>query len=90
MRGVVLALTVAGCGRFGFGGAPDAARDGAADVADVAADGSSLLPGLIGYWPMDNDPSDGTLVDASGGGHAATCATSVSCPTTIAGKKGNA
>lgn len=91
VRVVAIALTVAGCGRFGFGSAPDAAaRDGAADASDAAADATTQLPGLIGYWPMDNDPIEGTLLDASGGGHVATCAIGVSCPTTVAGKHGNA
>ena len=92
VRGAALALTVAaGCGRFGFGdGARDAARDGAADANDAAADANAQLPGLIGYWPMDNNPIDGTIVDVSGGGHTATCAAGVSCPTQIAGKHGMA
>jgi hypothetical protein len=92
VRGVVVALTVAGCGRFGFGTriAPDAAPDGTADAADAATDATPQLPGLIGEWRMDDDPSDGVLDDSSGGGHPATCATSVSCPTAVAGIHGNA
>ena len=93
VRGVAIALTVAGCGRFGVGttatsDASDASRDTA--LADVMTDGKPMLPGLIGYWTMDDNPGRGALTDSSGGAHDAICATGVSCPTAIAGVHGNA
>ncbi|MBV8761341.1 MAG: LamG domain-containing protein [Deltaproteobacteria bacterium] len=93
MRGVVLALTLAGCGRLGFSGSSDASRDTTSDTTtmlDVGPDARAFPSGLLAYWPMDDDPAKGSLDDASGNGHIALCATGVSCPTMIAGVHGNA
>ena len=95
MRAAVALCVLAGCGRFGFGDEPtrDAATDTAVtthDAADAAIDTPAVPAGLIAWWPMDGDPADGTIDDVGGGGHSATCAAGVSCPTSVPGKHGNA
>jgi hypothetical protein len=53
-------------------GAGDAAADGSvADVGVDAADGGSIVAGLVAYYPFD-ETSGTTSVDASGNGHTAT------------------
>src|SRR6185312_8021269 len=92
VRAVVAMCALAGCGRFGFAdhSAADAPRADAPDAAhDAAIDGTPLPAGLIAWWPMDDDPTDGTIDDIAGG-HDAQCATGVSCPTSVPGKHGNA
>jgi concanavalin A-like lectin/glucanase superfamily protein len=97
VRGVVLLVLVAACGRFGFGSQPaidaSATVDGdapASDASDAAIDGPALPAGLIAWWQMDDAPGDGVLDDSTGGGHTARCVAGVSCPTAVAGKHGNA
>jgi hypothetical protein len=87
-------VALAGCGRFGFGGTADggvAALDSApVDVrpADAAPD-AFQIPDLIAEYSMDDDPSDG-VIDELIGGHGAHCIPGVSCPTSVAGHRGNA
>jgi hypothetical protein len=90
---------LAGCGRFGFGDHPagDARAidsTGTSDALDAAADSASDAPiglaGLLAYWSMDDDPTDGIIDDIGPGGHEAHCVVGVSCPTQVAGKHGNA
>jgi hypothetical protein len=92
VRAAVALCVLAGCGRFGFGDRParDAATDAAVTMRDGAIDTPATPSGLIAWWPMDDDPGDGTIDDVAGGGHDATCATGVSCPTAVPGKHGNA
>ena len=48
---------------------------------------AALPLGLVAWWKLDDDPSDGVL-DSSGHGHTGTC--SGTCPTLVAGKLGMA
>lgn len=72
-------VLLASCGRQNF-----------SDQIDAPPDADPRLPGLIAWYGMDDDPSDGTIDDGGGGAHLARCIAGVSCPTQVAGKHGNA
>jgi hypothetical protein len=81
---IVFALSMlAACGRFGFRGGK--ASDAASDVVPDAFQ----LPGLVAHYSMDGDPSGG-VIDDDFAGHAAHCVPGVTCPTSVAGHRGNA
>lgn len=81
MRPLML-LVVAGCGRFGFGDAPEI---DAAPAIDAPADGPAFVaPGLVVRYAMDDDPSGGVVSSAE---LPATCAT---CPKPTTGIHGGA
>lgn len=82
------AVVATGCGRLGFS---DQARDAATDATDATGappDAELMLPGLVVAYRMEDEPSDGIVDDATGKGHDGRCVTSVSCPTSTAGKRG--
>jgi hypothetical protein len=79
-------VVAAGCGRRGFDGADaEAPVIDAGDVADAA-----VIPGLVARYGMEDDPSDGSVVDDSGAGLDAVCVAGVTCPTQVAGRVGSA
>jgi hypothetical protein len=80
VRSVLWLVIAAGCGRLDF--EPTAARLG----GDAAADGASLDPSLVAWYPMD-DVTSGTVIDATGHGHDATC---TACPQPATGVVGGA
>jgi hypothetical protein len=92
---VALVLLV-GCGRFGFGGGGGGGGGGGAGDApidhtiDLAIDADERLPGLLAWYRMDDDPSDGTIDDGGGASHVARCINGVSCPVWVAGHRGMA
>lgn len=83
--GLFVALAI-GCGRVAF--------DPPADSPPATHDGPAIgkppvAPGLLARYPMDDDPSDGTLDEATGSAPAAHCA-GAACPMMAAGRYGNA
>jgi hypothetical protein len=75
-----LLITIAGCGRIAF------------DPIDVPGPDAPGLdaPGahLVAWYPMEDDPATGALVDASGNGHTALCGTGSPCVQSVAGQVG--
>jgi hypothetical protein len=81
-------LSLAACGRQNFGDQIDAPVADS-EVIDVV-DADTRLPGLLAWYGMDDDPSDGTIDDGGGNARVARCVAGVSCPTQVAGKRGMA
>lgn len=81
-------MLVAGCGRVGFGPLGDAGP-GADAPADAPVDADPLAVGLLAWFPMEDDPSDGRLDDASGNARDARCV-GAGCPTQVTGRVGSA
>ena len=78
-------LVLFACGRQNFSDRIDAPpRDG------IGVDADLRLPGLLAWYAMEDDPSDGILDDDGGNARVARCIGGVSCPTQVAGKHGNA
>jgi hypothetical protein len=87
---IVVAAFAASCGRFGFvpsdgtgdgGGDRDSSLIGTDDGNDSGGDAM----GLVAWYQMD-----GSLVDASGHGHDATCTPAANCPISGAGMRATA
>ena len=76
-----------GCGRFGYQVIDASARDA---EPDAASDADTRLPGLLAWYAMDDDPSDGTIDDSGGSARVARCVVGITCPTTATGHRGNA
>ena len=99
VRAVVVLWLLAACGRLGFGdhrGRRErdhrraVARCGGDAASDSASErGGARRPARVVADGRRSEPT-ARLTDVSGNGHGATCAIAVSCPTTIAGKHGNA
>jgi hypothetical protein len=87
VRVVASLALLAACGRENFGEQHDAPVP-IPDQRSIDAD--PRLPGLLAWYGMEDDPSDGTSDDAGGGARVARCITGVSCPTQVAGVRGNA
>jgi hypothetical protein len=94
-RWLAPALALVACGRFNFGqldggeAAGDGGDGGDGDAAP-AADADPLTLGLVAYYPMEDDPSDGKFEDASGNNRHAMCVAGSTCPVSIEGRHGNA
>jgi hypothetical protein len=84
LRACVLILwLVVGCGRVDFAATADAPSDLAVDSPADAFQ----VPGLLAYFPFDDDPTDGVDNRALGAGLAG-CLTT--CPTLVQGVSGSA
>src|SRR6185503_20453781 len=64
----------------------DARAYGAQSGGDGDIDAPQDIPGLIAYYPMEDDPSNGAA-DATGNGHDSVCVNG--CPFGQAGRVGN-
>ncbi|HTR55832.1 MAG TPA: LamG domain-containing protein [Kofleriaceae bacterium] len=88
MRGVVLVVVLAACGHVGFDarvGDGDADGGGASD-SDSGSDSGSSVPGLVGWWKLDE--GTGTVAaDSSGTGNNGTLS---GAATWVAGESGDA
>lgn len=83
MSRFLLVVGLLGCGRIGFdagAAANDASKDGA-QGGDGAMPDVALPANLVAWYPM-TAISNGTVIDATGHGHDATC---TSCPAITAG-----
>jgi hypothetical protein len=94
---VAVLVALVGCGRFGFGDdgddPPDApATDAGIDAAPGIDGGVDAMPdpSLTVHYPMEDDPSDGQIDDASGNGRNAICVAGVTCPNQASGYAGEA
>jgi hypothetical protein len=59
------------------------ARPAAAIDAAMTIDAGPQIPDLVAYYPMDSAAVGGVVMDASGGGHAASCEV---CPAPVEGQ----
>ena len=75
-----MVVALVACGRQNF-----AEHD--APVVDTTIDN---VPGLLVWYRMEDDLGDGVLADASGNARVARCIVGISCPTPVAGARGNA
>jgi len=74
-RACVVVLVLAGCGRVGFDNPPDGggtSNDGGGNCVDI--------PGLVSYWPMDDEDIVGTQIIDRLGTHHGTITTPVGSP----------
>jgi hypothetical protein len=98
--GWLAAIVATGCGRLAFdarGATNDAGGSDATDAIDDAIVDSmvdarpiDLIPGLLAWYPLDDDVAAGSTEDRSGGGNPALCAVGVSCPSSMTGRVGGA
>jgi hypothetical protein len=73
---LLVLVAAVGCGRHGFG-------DGIAPDARGPYPGP--FDGLVAWLPMDHDPAEGVVHDASGHGNRALCARGTACPALVDG-----
>jgi hypothetical protein len=76
-------LTLTACGRIGF----SAGEVGVPDDTAIPPDGL-VEPGLVAWYRMEDDPSDGRLEDSAGVGQPALCAAGLTCGVATPGRIG--
>jgi hypothetical protein len=85
VRRALISIGLLGCGRVDF--------DPAIRLVDAKlffdARPADLIPGLVAWYPLDDNAFPGSAVDASGNNRTAVCEASA-CPMPIAGKLGGA
>lgn len=78
---MVVLVALAACGRENFD---------LLDSPPTNPDADTRLPGLLAWYRMDDEPSDGVLDDSSTNGRVARCIAGINCPTQVAGVRGMA
>jgi hypothetical protein len=82
VRALSLLVIAAGCGRLGFGDAPEVAIDAPEVAVDAAPDAHALVDEAVARYPMDDDPATGVI------GSVQLPTTCTACPTAAAGHRG--
>jgi hypothetical protein len=85
-------VTASACGRVAFDVTDSRVADAAVDtdlaeMQDPDVGDATAIPGLVAWYPMDDDPTSGKLLDRSPNHLDGTCATDA-CPAVATGKLG--
>jgi len=86
VEGSCLAVDDGSCGNEAY----CAIDVGCLEVPETPTATPGTREGLVVWLPMDDDPSDGVVVDATEHGFDALCARDISCPSSVPGRVGGA